>query len=586
VANDYWQQTRPNVLLGGGGGSLELTDAQLAGYTIVSNRADFAQLDPNSLTYLSGQFGESHLAFEYDYAHGDTDFYDQHPHLSELTTAALEVLDNDPDGFFLMIEGARIDHAAHGNAIRQTVGEVAEFSRSVEAVLAWANDRPGTLVIVTSDHETGGLVVQSNNGQGEFPTVTWASEQHTAVNVPVFARGPNADMVTGTIDNTDIFRIATANSAADTPCFVPRPSPTPLPANFGSIALVPIFDSYVSAEQPDIQFATDPLVVIDGNPESIGYMTFDLSQLTDVEISSARLRLHVSPESGSGSGNDQTITLVDRGFDPTTLTFANRPPASILVVGELSDLPDDTWVEVSLTEAVSAQRGNQMTLAFSPTNGDGLRFFSSEGVNPPQLFVDYNGVLAEATRGVEVVLNNAGTKQIATIPLTQGANDAEEVIASGVVNQFSTDLEMVFEADLGENQLVGLRFVGVPIPQSATITAATLTFVADEASDQPASLQIAVENVGNADRFTEAANDLSRRLLLEEVVMWGNMPAWEINQAYTSPDLTALLQAIVNRADWQANNSLVFVISGSGQRVAKSADGDGAMGVILQVEFE
>ena len=66
------------------------------------------------------------------------------------------------------------------------------------------NDKD-TLLIITADHETGGLKVVKNNGKGNFPDVKWSTGGHTGVNVPIFAWGKNAEMVSGVMDNTDIF---------------------------------------------------------------------------------------------------------------------------------------------------------------------------------------------------------------------------------------------------------------------------------------------------------------------------------------------------------------------------------------------
>lgn len=63
---------------------------------------------------------------------------------------------------------------------------------------------------MTADHETGGLTVQQNNGQGNFPSVLWSGTGHTSANVPVYAWGVNADLVSGVMDNTDLFDVATA----------------------------------------------------------------------------------------------------------------------------------------------------------------------------------------------------------------------------------------------------------------------------------------------------------------------------------------------------------------------------------------
>ena len=77
---------------------------------------------------VSGQFGSDHLPYEYDRL-GDL------PHLSEMVEVALDILDDDPDGFFLMVEGGRIDHAGHANDIWRIVHETIEFSYSVQEVM-------------------------------------------------------------------------------------------------------------------------------------------------------------------------------------------------------------------------------------------------------------------------------------------------------------------------------------------------------------------------------------------------------------------------------------------------------------------
>jgi alkaline phosphatase len=68
-----------------------------------------------------------------------------------------------------------IDSAAHANNIDQNIFDTMEFSHTIQLVLDWAADRDDTLIILTADHETGGLSVIENNGQGNFPTVSWST---------------------------------------------------------------------------------------------------------------------------------------------------------------------------------------------------------------------------------------------------------------------------------------------------------------------------------------------------------------------------------------------------------------------------
>ncbi|NQU20284.1 MAG: alkaline phosphatase [Candidatus Nealsonbacteria bacterium] len=202
IAGDLLGQTRPDVIFGGGGGSMTVAAAAAAGYTVVQDAIGLATLDTLGMSLVSGQFGSGYMPYEYD-GLGDL------PHLSKMTAAALSVLDNDPDGFFLMVEGGRIDHAGHANDVRRSVRETAEFARSVETVLKWANGRTDTLLIVTADHETGGMQVVADNGPGLAPEVTWSTGGHTGVNVPIYAWGTTSELVTGVLDNTNVFGLVT-----------------------------------------------------------------------------------------------------------------------------------------------------------------------------------------------------------------------------------------------------------------------------------------------------------------------------------------------------------------------------------------
>ena len=209
IAQDYLYRARPNVLLGGGRNGMSVSAATSAGYTVAGNRTQLAGITPGA-EFVSGQFGTSHMPYEYDYYVGSSNGYDTLPHLSEMAAAALGLLQDDPDGMFLMVEGGRIDHAAHDNNIQRNVFETLEFENAVQTVFDWAAGRDDTLILVTADHETGGLSVLQDNGIGEFPTVSWSTDNHTGANVPLYAWGVNAELASGTLDNTDIFTIATA----------------------------------------------------------------------------------------------------------------------------------------------------------------------------------------------------------------------------------------------------------------------------------------------------------------------------------------------------------------------------------------
>ncbi len=210
IAGDYLNQTQPDILLGGGANGLTPDDAFNAGYWVANDRGAMLSVtdDGVNVPKVSGQFGSNHLPYEYDGSYASL------PHLSEMTEKALNLLDNDSDGMFLMVEGGRIDHAGHSNNIARNVYETLEFANAVQEAIDWASGRTDTLILVTADHETGGMGIIQDNGAGNFPTVSWSTTVHTAANVPVYAWGPNADLISGTMDNTDMFDVATVPEPA------------------------------------------------------------------------------------------------------------------------------------------------------------------------------------------------------------------------------------------------------------------------------------------------------------------------------------------------------------------------------------
>ncbi|MBN2323971.1 MAG: alkaline phosphatase [Spirochaetes bacterium] len=201
IALDYVGSSKPNVLFGGGGFGITTEMTNSAGYHTVTDKADFLATDPTGSIYYSAQFGTENMPYMYDYTPGTYPY----PELSEMTEKALAILDQDPDGFFLLVEGGRIDHACHDNNIEYAIYETIEFEDAVDRVLEWMEGRSDTVLIITADHETGGLSVTSNNGQGEFPTVTWSTGYHTGVEVPVYLSGSDENIVFGDFDNTHIY---------------------------------------------------------------------------------------------------------------------------------------------------------------------------------------------------------------------------------------------------------------------------------------------------------------------------------------------------------------------------------------------
>lgn len=208
IVKNYLNNSKPDVLLGGAK-TITAKGARNAGYTVVTNRKELLEFDTNSDAPLSGQFGKDHLPYE-------ADGIGELPHLTDMTETAIKILENNKDGFFLMVEGGRIDHAGHRNELKRNIFETIEFAKAVQIAVDWAAKRNDTLIIVTADHETGGLKVIKNNGKGNLPEVTWSTNGHTGVNIPIYAIGKNAELFKGTLNNTDIFSLITQTETIPT----------------------------------------------------------------------------------------------------------------------------------------------------------------------------------------------------------------------------------------------------------------------------------------------------------------------------------------------------------------------------------
>jgi alkaline phosphatase len=202
-----------------------LTEFQYKDYDFVHNGSAFQKVDANKTEKLLGLFESSHMQYELErQASNEAD-----PSLANMTEKAIAILSKNPKGFFLMVEGGRIDHAGHERNLSKIVADTLAFDDAVKVALDFASLENSTLVIVTADHECGGLVLQPENltvyesgsispifasgttrvSGPRYDFITETEEAtHTAVDVPVMASGPGAEKVShGKLDNTQIFEI-------------------------------------------------------------------------------------------------------------------------------------------------------------------------------------------------------------------------------------------------------------------------------------------------------------------------------------------------------------------------------------------
>ncbi|SHF72778.1 alkaline phosphatase [Mariniphaga anaerophila] len=124
--------------------------------------------------------------------------------LPKATKTAVNILDNNKKGFFLMVEGSQVDWGGHAGSTVEVVQEMLDFDRAVGKALEFASKNRETLVIVTADHETGGMAILDGNFETGMVKGEFSTGSHTGIMVPILSWGPGAEEFTGFMKNTDI----------------------------------------------------------------------------------------------------------------------------------------------------------------------------------------------------------------------------------------------------------------------------------------------------------------------------------------------------------------------------------------------
>ena len=155
------------------------------------------------------------------------------------------------------------------------------------------------------------------------------------------------------------------------------------------------------------------------------------------------------------------------------------------------------------------------------------------------------------------------------------------------MNITSTDLEMVLDGTV--TQVVGLRFQNLTIPASAVITSAHIQFTVDETGSTPTLLTFAGHASDNAPVFATTAANISSRTRTTATVDWAPVPWTVANEAgpnQLTPNLASIVQEITSRPGWSLGNAMVFVITGSGTRIASAYDDGPAVAARLIVTYQ
>jgi len=180
---------------------------------------------------------------------------------------------------------------------------------------------------------------------------------------------------------------------------------------------------------------------------------------------------------------------------------------------------------------------------------------------------DPGGPVLYPVQDVDAIVADSGIIQT----VLQDSQDDAEQSSSGSVTLTSSSLNFI-----SSNPKIGVRFQDVYVPQGVTITSAKIVFHAGQADSAAVSFQVSADDVDNAQTYAAVTNDITSAARPQTATInWNNIASWTTDTYYNTPDLTAVVQQVVNRAGWCRGNSMAFrfsYVSGIGERVARAYD--------------
>jgi len=293
-------------------------------------------------------------------------------------------------------------------------------------------------------------------------------------------------------------------------------------------------------------------------------------------------------ESYNGSSSGAPLLHVEYVTGPV----ANRAPNVDAGQDQTVTLPSGASLDATVTD--DGLPSSTLTTTWSKLSGPGsVTFANASAVDTTAWFTAAGSYVLELTANdgelsssnlLSVTVNPQGTQAETIENRIETGNDDAEELSSGSMYLTSSDLELVYDSG---NQKVGMRFNGVTIPQDAAIANAYIQFQADESHSGATDLAIQGQDIGNAPIFTSSSGNISSRARTTASVSWNPVP-WSTGQAGSAqqtPDIASVIQEIVNRSDWFEGNSLVIIITGTGERVAESYNGTSSGAPLLHVEY-
>ena len=271
-------------------------------------------------------------------------------------------------------------------------------------------------------------------------------------------------------------------------------------------------------------------------------------------------------------------------------TFNIHPKGSITTPenGIHFDSPQSISIEAEASDDDGTVSSVEFLVNGNPVGSDTLAPYS----------IDYNitdngpySVTAKITDDAgSWIISSSNTFTVGTFSeirssgIADGMDDVEES-GDGSIYENSSDIELVYD---GSNQKIGLRFTGLNIPPGATIQSASIQFTVDEASSETCKLYIKGHSSDNSLSFSTAVNNVSSRLTTSAEVIWEPPPWPTVGAAgadQKTPDLSSVIQEIVNLPGFNLIGAITIIITGTGERIAEAYEGDSGSAAKLTVNY-
>jgi len=362
-----------------------------------------------------------------------------------------------------------------------------------------------------------------------------------------------------------------------------------LGSGFVSNDVTPVITSVVVDESEDtitiageeydtIEWVANGRIIATGNTIDLNDYEDQISTYVRAQLKGAGGIAFTQPFGVVGLEKENELTAVTLTAGGTTIS---------------AETPAEIALSLSATDSVGAEMNLDGAEIVYFTNQTDYLSVDSDGVvslvNAPSTTTQAE-VWAKVTIGASTVFSNVAELSITVAyngeegdylaaPIASGSDDVEEYM-NGDLYTDSSDLEITME-NSDDNQLIGLRFTGLAIPEGATITGAYIQFSVDETDKNidPFDVNIQAEATPNSVAF-DSTNLVSTRTLTTTAVNWSGIPAWDTEHEaggnQQTPDLTALLQEVVDMEGWAEGNAVSFILSGTGQRSAESYEGAGS----------